>query len=111
MTKDRITRDRALLDALPETFVANGILRLATRSDVGPTFHHYPDKDQDEVDILEDESGDILEVQVKTAATVTARDFKPPKVATATGSAVKAVGCSMTATRSSVGDRLAAGPL
>jgi predicted AAA+ superfamily ATPase len=47
LTKDRIVKDRTVLRALLEIFVANEILRLATWSDVRPNFHHYRDQDQD----------------------------------------------------------------
>ena len=39
-------------------------------------FHHYRDKDKVEVDvIIENASGDCFGVEVKAAATLTARDF------------------------------------
>jgi predicted AAA+ superfamily ATPase len=39
--------------------------------------YHYRDKDQDEVDIIvEGEGGDVVGIEVKAAATVTAGDFK-----------------------------------
>lgn len=92
LTVDRIAKDRSPFGALLETFVANEILRLATWSDVQLTFHHYRDKDQDEVDIiLEDEAGVMIGLEVKAAATVTAADFKGlRKIAAATGSSFKA---------------------
>lgn len=92
LTGRSLAKDRSVLGALLETFVANEVLRLATWSDVRPTFHHYRDKDQDEVDIvLEDESGDIIGFEVKAAATVTAQDFKGlRKVAAVTGKYFKA---------------------
>jgi uncharacterized protein len=114
LTKDRIARDRSVLGALLETFVANEILRLATWSEVRPTFHHYRDKDQDEVGIiLEDESGDIIGFEVKAAVTVTAQDFKGlRKVAAATGSAFKAGWVLYDGDKIlPFGDRLAAVPL
>jgi predicted AAA+ superfamily ATPase len=114
LTQDRIARDRSAFGALLETFVANEILRLATWSDARPTFHHYRDKDQDEVDIiLEDESGDIIGLEVKAAATVTAPDFKGlRKVAAATGSAFKAGWVLYDGDKIlPFGDRLAAVPL
>lgn len=85
-----------------ETFVAGEILRLATWSEVQSTCHHYRDKDQDEVDILlEDEAGNMVGLEVKAAATVTAADFKGlRKVAVATGRTSRQAGCCTTATRS-----------
>ncbi|MCW8280823.1 DUF4143 domain-containing protein, partial [Agrobacterium sp. InxBP2] len=92
MTIDRISSDRGLFGSLLETFVAGEILRLSTWSEVQPTCHHYRDKDQDEVDILlEDEAGNMVGLEVKAAATVTAADFKGlRKVAVATGRNFKA---------------------
>ena len=91
-TADRIARDRSLFGALLETFVLDEVLRLATWSDVQLSLYHYRDKDQDEVDIiLEDEAGDMIGLEVKAAATVTAADFKGlRKVADATGRAFRA---------------------
>jgi predicted AAA+ superfamily ATPase len=114
LTKDRIAKDRTVVGALLETFVANEILRLATWSDVRPTFHHYRDKDQDEVDIImEDENGDMIGLEVKAAATVTAQDFKGlRKVATATGNAFRAGWVLYDGDKIlPFGDRLAAVPL
>lgn len=51
LTNDRIARDGSAFGALLETFGTNEIHRLITSSDARPTFHHYRDKDQDEVDI------------------------------------------------------------
>lgn len=92
LTTDRISKDRTLFGALLETFVANEVIRLSTWSDVQPTFHHYRDKDQDEVDIvLEDDLGAIVGLEVKASATVNSSDFKGlRKVAAATGRAFKA---------------------
>lgn len=92
LTADRIAKDRSLFGALLETFVANEVLRLSTWSNVHLRFHHYRDKDQDEVDIiLEDDAGEIVGLEVKASATVTAQDFKGlRKVAAATGTQFKA---------------------
>jgi hypothetical protein len=70
-----------------ETFVVAEILKLMSWSDVTPRLYHYRDKDQDEVDIvLEDDSGAIVGIEVKAAATVTAADFKAlRKIAAAAG--------------------------
>jgi predicted AAA+ superfamily ATPase len=114
LTNDRIVRDRSVFGAVLETFVANEILRLATWSDARPTFHHYRDKDQDEVDIvLEDESGNLIGLEVKAAATVTVQDFKGlRKVSAATGRAFKAGWVLYDGDKIlPFGDRLAAVPL
>ena len=68
------------------------MLKHTTWSDVQTSYHHYRDKDQDEVDIvLEDEAGNMVGLEVKAAATVTTADFKGlRKLAAATGRAFKA---------------------
>lgn len=41
------------------------------------TLHHYRDKDQDEVDVVvENDRGELVGLEIKVAATVTAADFK-----------------------------------
>jgi len=92
LTADRIARDRSLFGPLLETFVANEVMRLATWSNSEVTFHHYRDKDKVEVDIiLEDDAGDIVGLEIKASATVTANDFRGiRKIAAETGSAFKA---------------------
>jgi uncharacterized protein len=114
LTQDRVVKDRSVFGPLLETFVANEILRLTKRSETRPTFHHYRDKDQDEVDIiLEDESGNIIGLEVKAAATVMATDFKGLReVVAATGSAFKAGWVLYDGDKIlPFGDRLAAVPL
>jgi uncharacterized protein len=77
VTPERIARERTLLGPLLETFVTAEILKHISWSDVVPRLYHYRDKDQDEVDIvLEDDSGAIVGIEVKAAATVKAADFK-----------------------------------
>lgn len=90
-TPERIAKDRSLLGSLLETFVVAEILKLTTWSDIVATPHHYRDKDQDEVDlVLEDDSGAIVGIEVKAAATVAASDFKGlRKVADVAGSAFR----------------------
>ena len=77
VTAERIARDRTLLGPLLETFVTAEILKHMSWSDIVPRLYHYRDKDQEEVDIvLEDDSGALLGIEVKAAATVKAADFK-----------------------------------
>lgn len=77
VTPDRVAADRALLGPLLEIFVVAEVLKLATWSQIEPQLHHYRDKDQDEVDLmLEDNTGSLVGIEVKAAATVTAADFK-----------------------------------
>lgn len=77
VSPERIARERMFLGPLLETFVTAEILKLMSWSDVVPRLYHYRDKDQDEVDIvLEDDSGAIVGLEVKAAATVKAADFR-----------------------------------
>lgn len=76
-TPPRIAADRTLLGPLLETFVVAEILKLTTWSEAAPVLHHFRDKDRDEVDVvLEDETGAVVGIEVKAAATVTAADFR-----------------------------------
>jgi len=77
VTPERIDKDRSLFGPLLETFVVSEVLKLATWCETAPTLYHYRDKDQDEVDIvLEDNTGAIVGIEVKAAATVSIADFK-----------------------------------
>lgn len=76
-TGEYIAKDRALFGRLLETFVFAEVLKLLTWMDAPPNVFHYRDKDQDEVDlVLEDSFGAVVGIEVKAAATVTAADFK-----------------------------------
>lgn len=73
----RIAKDRASLGPLLEAFVFSEVLKQSEWSDEACTLHHFRDKDQDEVDIVvENQDGDIVGIEVKAAATVTAGDFR-----------------------------------
>ncbi|WP_420238042.1 ATP-binding protein [Telmatobacter bradus] len=77
MTEERIGKDRALFGRLLETFVFAEVLKLLTWMDVPPSVFHYRDKDQDEVDlVLEDSFGAVVGLEVKASATVVSADFK-----------------------------------
>lgn len=72
-----LAKDRALLGQLLETFVFQELRRQASWHDDAINFHHFRDKDGNEVDIvLEREGRDIAGVEVKAAATVTESDFR-----------------------------------
>jgi uncharacterized protein len=73
---DGLARDTPLAGPLFETFVATELQRQCGWSRCEPTLYHYRDSQQREVDIvLELRSGEIAGVEVKSAATVRARDF------------------------------------
>ena len=66
--------------------------RQASWAEVDLNFYHYRDKDQQEVDIvIEQSSGEIIGVEVKAAATVMEKDFRGlKKLQTIVGKAWKA---------------------
>lgn len=85
--------DRSLLGQLLETFVFQELRRHASWRDDPITFYHFRDKDGVEVDIVLEGSGQrVAGVEVKAAATVTAKDF-----------------CGLRKLRESAGERFAGG--
>lgn len=77
VTSERITADRSLFGPVLETFVFAELQRLATFHDEALRFSFYRDKDQLEVDfVLGNDAGQMIGIEVKAAATVTAADFK-----------------------------------
>ncbi|MBM4261557.1 MAG: ATP-binding protein [Deltaproteobacteria bacterium] len=76
-TAERVAKDRSLFGVLLETFVFGEILRLSSWADQAYAIYYYRDKDQNEVDIvIENELGEIIGIEVKASATVSATDFK-----------------------------------
>lgn len=74
---DALWADKATFGQLLETFVYQELRRLASGESQEVRFHHYRDRDGYEVDIvLERGAGDIVGVEVKAGATVTAADFR-----------------------------------
>ncbi|MGH2834255.1 MAG: ATP-binding protein, partial [Solirubrobacteraceae bacterium] len=72
----RIVSDSSLAGSVFESFVAMELLRQRDWSECSPTLFHYRDKQQREVDVvMELRSGEIVGVEVKTAATITSKDF------------------------------------
>ncbi len=73
---DHLRRDRTPFGPLLETFVLSELLKLATWADDRYAFSHFRDKEHNEVDIvIENGRGQIVGVEVKASATVSARDF------------------------------------
>jgi len=76
-TDTRIAKDRSVLGPLLETFVFSEITKQVEWHDETCVLYFYRDKDQDEVDIIvESDSGPLIGIEVKAAATVNATDFK-----------------------------------
>lgn len=67
---------RKVFGAILESFVMAEVAKLTVAADGEYLFHHYRDKDQNEVDlVIENDAGDIVGIEVKAAATVTSSDF------------------------------------
>ena len=72
----RLRADRTLFGALLETFVFSELLKLSAWTDERVMLFHYRDRDKLEVDfVLENSAGEIVGIEVKSAASVTRRDF------------------------------------
>lgn len=73
----RVARDRTLLGGLLESFVAMELVKQAAWSADPPALYHFRTHEGDEVDlVLERRGGALVGIEVKSAATVTAADFK-----------------------------------
>ena len=68
--------DRALYGQLLETFVYQELRRQASWQEEPFAFHHFRDKDGDEVDVVLESGGKLVGVEVKAAATVSSTDFR-----------------------------------
>ncbi|MEU4830713.1 ATP-binding protein [Streptosporangium sp. NPDC023615] len=67
----------APIGGLMENFVLGELARQLTWSDTTARLYHYRDRDQYEVDaVLEDNSGQIIGIEVKAAETVRTDDFR-----------------------------------
>lgn len=95
-----------------ETFVVNEVLKQASWADVEARPYHYQRRDEDVDLVLEDRAGDIACVEVKAAATLTAKDWRwLAKLRDARGSAFRAgVIVASVAQTTPLGDRLWAVP-
>jgi uncharacterized protein len=95
-----------------ETFVVNEILKQASWADVETRAYHYQRRDEDVDLVIEDRAGRIVCVEVKAAATLTARDWRwLAKLRDARGSSFRAgVVVASIAQTTPLGDRLWAVP-
>lgn len=72
----RLEADAALRGALLENFVGMELIKQAGWSRRRPRLYHFRDIAGHEVDfVLEDDSGQIVAIEVKNSATVTGKDF------------------------------------
>jgi predicted AAA+ superfamily ATPase len=87
----RMRADRILFYALRESFVFSELLELSAWAEERVMLFHYRDRGRLEVDfVLESSAGEIVGIEVKSAASVTRRDFPGlERVASAAGSAFK----------------------
>jgi len=85
----RLRADRTVFGALLESFVFSELLKLSAWTEERVMLFHYRDRDKLEVDfVLENSAGEIVGIEVKSAASVTRRDFLGlERVASAAGSA------------------------
>ncbi|GAA2848588.1 ATP-binding protein [Streptosporangium fragile] len=75
------TTSDASLGGLMENFVLSELSRQLTWSDTPARLYHYRDRDQYEVDgVLENNSGQIIGIEVKAAETVRVDDFRGLKL-------------------------------
>jgi uncharacterized protein len=114
VTPERIAADRAILGTLLETFVYTEVLKAVATSNRSIAIYHYRDKDQNEVDlVLEDETGDIVGLEITATATVRPADFAGlRKLAAAAGKRFRlGVVLHDTGEVTGFGDRLVAAPL
>lgn len=73
----RLADDRGLFGGLLESFVAMELVKQAGWSVDPPALYHFRTHEGDEVDlVLERRGGAVVGIEVKSAATVTATDFK-----------------------------------
>ena len=73
----RLAAEPQVLGPLLESFVIHELLKQATWSEARPWVFHYRSHTGQEVDVLlEDAAGRIVGVEVKSRASVTARDFR-----------------------------------
>lgn len=111
---ERILQSPMTAGAITETFVAMELARQCDWAESPASLFHYRDGQQREVDVvLELSSGEIAGVEVKTAASVRAKDFAGLRhLRDRLGARFKTGVVLYTGTRTlSFGDRLAAVPL
>jgi len=114
LSAGKVATNRAAYRALLGTFVFSEIMKQIHWSEEIYTLNHYRDKDQDEVNFLvEDESGALIGIDVKPAATVFGADFKGlRKVQSNCGDKLKLGVVLYDGTRTvAFGDRLFAAPI
>jgi predicted AAA+ superfamily ATPase len=110
---ERLLADDQVKGKALETFVVNELLKAATWARTEARGYHYQRRDEDVDLILEDRAGDVVGVEVKASATVTARDWRwLAKLRDARGASFRAGAIvAPVAQTTPLGDRLWALPL
>jgi len=76
VSPDVVRKDKTSFGAVLETFVHSELRKIVTWSEQRCSFSHFRDKDRNEVDIvLENRRGEVVGIEVKSSATVSASDF------------------------------------
>lgn len=76
ISPDIVAKDRTAFGPILETFVFSELRKIASWSEQRCAFWHFRDKDRHEVDIvLENRRGEIVGIEIKASATVSASDF------------------------------------
>lgn len=76
VSPEMIAKDKTSFGPILETFVFSELRKIASWSDQRCSFSHYRDKDKNEVDlVLENRRGEVVGIEVKSSATVSAADF------------------------------------
>lgn len=76
VSPDVVAKEKTAFGPILETFVFSELRKIASWSEQRCTFSHFRDKDKNEVDIvLENRRGEVVGIEVKASATVSASDF------------------------------------
>ncbi|MDD7972908.1 ATP-binding protein [Roseinatronobacter alkalisoli] len=76
VSPDVVAKDKTCFGSILETFVFSELRKIASWSEQKCSFAHFRDKDKNEVDlVLENRRGDVIGIEVKSSATVSAADF------------------------------------
>ena len=76
LTTEKLKLDPQKLGPLVETFVYSELRKQANFIDEPLLFYHYRDKDKVEIDIIiENGEGECIAIEVKSTATLHAKDF------------------------------------
>lgn len=88
---ENLSLDRTAFGPILESFIVSEVFKLASASSRRLNFYHFRDKQQNEVDlVIEDQSKQIVGLEVKASATVKSEDFSGLKILQeATGSKFK----------------------